>query len=128
MSVFLTVVAVARVRHLYATFRGLIHEIAKFGVVGAVNYVLDVGLFNLLLTQGLHHRPLTAKAISTVVAATSSYFMNRHWTWGHRARRGVAREYATFIILSAIALLITLAWLAFGEYVLHQNSLLARNI
>src|SRR3954452_4181946 len=128
MSVFLTVVAVARVRHLYATFRGLIHEIAKFGVVGAVNYVLDVGLFNLLLTQGFHHRPLTAKGISTIVAATSSYFMNRHWTWRDRARTGLAREYGLFILLSAVALLITLACLAFGEYVLHEHSLLARNI
>jgi putative flippase GtrA len=121
-------VAVARLRHLYATFETLIHELAKFGIVGAFNYVLDVGLFNLLLTQGLDHKPLTAKAISTVVAATSSYFMNRHWTWRHRARRGLVREYGTFILLSAIALVITLACLAFGEYVLHQNSLLSRNI
>jgi putative flippase GtrA len=121
-------VAVARLKHLYATFETLIHELAKFGVVGAFNYVVDVGLFNLLLTQGLHHKPLTAKAISTVVAATSSYFMNRHWTWRDRARRGLVREYGTFIVLSAIALVITLGCLAFGEYVLHQHSLLARNI
>ena len=121
-------VAVARLKHLYATFEALIHEVAKFGIVGAFNYVVDVGLFNLLLTQGLHHKPLTAKAISTVVAATSSYFMNRHWTWRHRARRGLVREYGTFILLSAIALMITLACLAFGEYVLNQHSLLARNI
>jgi putative flippase GtrA len=115
-------------KHLYATFETLIHELAKFGIVGAFNYVVDVGLFNLLLTQGLHHKPLTAKAISTVVAATSSYFMNRHWTWRDRARRGLVREYGTFILLSAIALVITLGCLAFGEYVLHQHSLLARNI
>jgi putative flippase GtrA len=121
-------VAVARLKHLYATFETLIHEVAKFGIVGAFNYVVDVGLFNLLLTQGLHHKPLTAKTISTVVAATSSYFMNRHWTWRDRARRGLVREYGTFILLSAIALVITLGCLAFGEYVLHQHSLLARNI
>ena len=107
---------------------GLVHEFAKFGVVGAINYVVDVGLFNLLVTQGLHHKPLTAKAISTVVAATSSYFMNRHWTWRDRARRGLAREYGTFILLSGVALTITLACLAFGEYALGQHSLLARNI
>jgi len=56
----------ARVKSLYAVFQGLLHEIAKFGVVGAVNYVLDVGVFNLLLSQGLHGKPLTAKTISTV--------------------------------------------------------------
>ena len=128
MSLSSTGVAVARLKHLYATFDTLIHEIAKFGVVGAINYVVDDGLFNLLLTQGLHHKPLTAKAISTVVAATSSYFMNRHWTWRDRARTGLAREYLTFIFLSGIALIITLGCLAFGEYALGQHSLVARNI
>ena len=115
-------------RDLYATFQTLIHELAKFGVVGAVNYVLDVGLFNLLLAEGLHEKPLTAKTISTVVAATSSYFMNRHWTWRDRARSGFVREYGLFIALSTVALLITVGSLAFGEYVLHQQSWLARNI
>jgi len=105
----------------------LFREIAKFGIVGAVNYLLDVGLFNLLIIGPLGHKPITAKAASTLVAATSSYFMNRHWTWRHRARTGVRREYTLFILLSAIALGITLGCLAFGEYVLHQDSLLARN-
>jgi putative flippase GtrA len=122
-------VAAAHVRHLYERFREILHEVAKFGVVGAFNYVLDVGLFNLLVTSGgLHHKPLTAKTISTVVAATSSFFMNRHWTWRDKKRRGLLHEYGTFIALSAVALLITLGCLAFGEYVLAQNSLLSRNI
>lgn len=121
--------AVAHVRHLYERFRELLHEIAKFGVVGAINYVIDVGLFNVFVTTGgLHHKPLTAKTISTVVAATSSFFMNRHWTWRNKQRRGLLREYGAFIGLSAIALFITIGCLAFGEYVLHQNSLLSRNI
>ncbi|MBV9293791.1 MAG: GtrA family protein [Frankiales bacterium] len=117
----------ASLRRLYKTFETLIHEIAKFGLVGAFNYLIDVGLFNLLVTQWLHHKPLTAKALSTVVAATSSYFMNRHWTWRDRARTGLVREYSLFIALSAIALGLTLGCLAFGEYVLHEQSLLARN-
>ncbi|MCA1696811.1 MAG: GtrA family protein, partial [Actinobacteria bacterium] len=55
-------------------------ELSKFGVIGAVNTALDFGVFNLLhftLGVGL----LTAQAISMVIAATSSYFMNRHWTF-----------------------------------------------
>src|SRR3954453_13085303 len=116
-----------RARVVYTTFRTLIHEIAKFGIVGAFNYVVDVGLFNILVLGALSDRPLSAKGISTIVAATSSYFIIRHWTWRHRARSGVRREYFLFLLLSAIALGITLGCLAFGEYVLHQDSLLARN-
>jgi putative flippase GtrA len=116
-----------RAKGVYPAFETIIHEVAKFGVVGAVNYALDVGLFNLLVVSAFSHRPLTAKGISTIVAATSSYFMNRHWTWRDRARTGVRREYLLFLLLSAIALGITLGCLAFGEYVLNQDSLLARN-
>jgi putative flippase GtrA len=109
-------------------YRALTRELTKFGVVGAINYVLDVGLFNLLILGPLEDKPLTAKGIATAVAATSSYFMNRHWTWRHRASSGLVREYGLFILLSAIALLITVGCLAFGEYVLDQQSWLARNL
>jgi putative flippase GtrA len=121
-------VVVRQVRSLYLTFQSLIHEIAKFGVVGAINYVIDVGIFNALLLGPLGHKPVSAKAASTLVAATLSYFMNRHWTWRHRARTSLAREYGLFILLSAIALGLTVGCLGFGEYVVHQHSLLARNI
>jgi putative flippase GtrA len=121
-------VVTARVKQVYTTFQGLIHEVAKFGVVGAINYVIDVGIFNTLVLGPLHHKPITSKAISTIIAATSSYFMNRHWTWRHRARRGLGHEYSMFILLSAVGLALTLACLSFGEYVLHEHSLLARNV
>jgi putative flippase GtrA len=118
----------ASLQELYGTWHVLVHEIAKFGVVGAINYALDVGIFNALVLGPLDHRPLTAKTISTVVAVTSSFFMNRHWTFKHRVSSGVARDYGVFFLLSAVGLAITLGCLAFSEYVLDQNSLLARNI
>lgn len=118
----------ASLHELYATWRVLVHEVAKFGVVGAFNYVLDVGLFNVLVLGPLDHRPLTAKTISTVVAVTSSYFMNRHWTFSHRVSSGHPREFAIFVLLSAVGLGITLGCLGFSEYVLDQHSLLARNL
>jgi putative flippase GtrA len=108
--------------------RALVHEMAKFGLVGSVNYVLDVAVFNVLIVGPLDNRPITAKTISTVLAATSSYFMNRHWTWRDRARSGIGREYGLFIVLSGVGLALTLGCLAFGEYVLHQDSWLARNL
>ena len=117
-----------RVRRLYERFDVLVHELGKFGVVGAFNYVLDVGLFNLLILGPLEGKPLTAKAISTIVSVTTSYFMNRHWTFRHRPGSGVARGYVIFIVLSAVGLAIVLGCLAFSEYVLNQRSLLARNI
>ena len=69
---------------------------AKFGIIGIVNTLLDLAIWNALLFIG----PIKAQIISTVVAATSSYFMNRHWTFRHRARSGLRREYILFFVFN----------------------------
>ena len=117
-----------RVRDLYATFERLLHEIAKFGIVGGINFALDVGLFNLLNESLLDNKPLTSKAISTTVAAISSYFMNRHWTWRDRDRTSLHRELPLFLLLSAVGLGIALACLGISHYVLGFTGTLADNV
>lgn len=82
-------------------------EFGKFGLVGLANYALDLALFNVLLFTVFAHAPWVAKACSTLAAATSSYFMNRHWTWRHRERNGTARELSVFFLISAVALGLT---------------------
>lgn len=114
-------------RQLYARWQLLVHELAKFGIVGAVCYVIDVGLFN-VLHSGAGVGPLTSKTISTIVAATCAYLGNRHWSFTHRARTGLRREYSLFVVLNAVGLVITLATLGFSRYVLGLTSLLAVNI
>jgi putative flippase GtrA len=115
------------VRALYDRFQVLIHEVAKFGVVGAFNAVLDIALFNWLhFSVGVG--PLTSKAISVTVAATSSYFMNRHWSFAHRARTGIRREYVLFIILSAVGLAIVEVCLAVTRYGLGLTDAWSLNI
>jgi putative flippase GtrA len=90
---------------LYQRWRHLVHELTKFGIVGAVNTVLDFGLANLLYL-GLGWPSVGAKSASVAVAATSSFFMNRHWTFRHRARTGLRREYTLFFLLNGVGLLI----------------------
>jgi putative flippase GtrA len=93
------------IQGLYERWRHLVHELAKFGIVGAINAVLDVGLANLLYL-GFGWPSLGAKTASVAVAATSSFFMNRHWTFRHRARTGLRREYTLFFLLNGVGLLI----------------------
>lgn len=111
---------------VYRRFQVLIHELAKFGIVGAFNFLLDIVLFNALRTAGVG--PLTSKTIAVTIAATSSYFMNRHWSFAHRARSGIRREYVLFIVLSAVGLAIALVCLTISHYVLGFDSQLADNI
>ena len=106
----------------------LITELGKFGAVGAVNYVLDLLIFNLLLFTIFEQLPIAAKAGSAIVATTSSYFMNRHWTWRDRAHTGTGRELTVFLAMSAIALTITEACLLLSHYGLGLTSRLDDNI
>jgi putative flippase GtrA len=114
-------------RSLEARLRAAFHEIAKFGTVGALAFVVDVGIFNLILHVA-PHKPLTAKVISTVVAATIAFVLNRAWSFKHRQRSSVRREYTLFFVLNAIGLVIAVGCLGFSRYVLGFDSRLADNI
>src|SRR5512139_443480 len=76
--------------------RRLGSEIAKFGTVGAMAFVIDVGLFNVLRAGVLADSPLTAKTISVIVATAFAYVANRNWTYRDRARTGYGRETVLF--------------------------------
>ena len=107
-------------------------EIAKFGAVGLSAFVIDVGLFNILMYAGgdgpLNDRPLTAKALSVITATTFAYFGNRFWTFRHRGRTHMGREYALFFALNGIGMLIALTCLWFSHYALGLDSPLADNV
>lgn len=112
---------------LYYGLGVIVRELMKFGVVGGVAFVVDVGLFN-LLRVGLELGPLTSKTLSVVAATTVAYFGNRHWTFRHRGRSGLRREYVLFFLLNAVGLAIALACLFLSHYVLGLTSPLADNI
>jgi putative flippase GtrA len=115
---------VSFLRRLYDGWHRLIREFTKFGIIGVVNTVLDFGIFNALLPIG----PLKAQVVATTVAATSSYFMNRHWTFRHRARSGLRREYSLFFLFNGIGLAIALAVLGFTKYGLGHDDRVSINI
>jgi putative flippase GtrA len=93
-------------------FHGIVAEVTKFGAVGVVNTVLDYAVLNLLLSIG----PLKAKVVSTIVATTASYIMNRQWTFSNRDRASLRREYVLFFALNLAGLAIQLGVLAVAKY------------
>lgn len=95
-------------------WRPLAKEIAKFGAVGGINTVIDFAVFNLLMVLGLP--ALKSNVVSTVVATTSSYAMNRKWTYADRARTAVRREYTLFFAFNLVGMAIQLAVLGVVKY------------
>ncbi|WP_083501745.1 GtrA family protein [Sphaerimonospora mesophila] len=114
-------------RHAYERFASLVHELLKFGTVGAIAFVIDFGGAN-LLRFGLDIGPLKSKILSTILAATFAYLGNRYWTYRHRQRSGLAREYVLFFVLNGIGLLPPLILIAFVTYVLGLDDLVSYNI
>ena len=113
---------------LYRRFESLVHELAKFGVVGACAFVIDVGIYNALRLGPLTDRPTTAKIISSLVAIGAAYLGNRFWTYRNRPRTGYARETALFLVFNLLGICIALLCQAFTHYVLGFDSLLADNL
>ncbi|GAA1517978.1 GtrA family protein [Sphaerisporangium rubeum] len=114
------------IRRLYDRFSALFRELAKFGTVGALAFVIDFGGTN-LLRYGVQLGPLTSKVGATVIAATFAYLANRFWTWRHREKSGLAREYFLFFVLNGIGLLISLLIIGFVEYTLGWTDPLSYN-
>ncbi|MGZ4601792.1 MAG: GtrA family protein, partial [Oryzihumus sp.] len=90
----------------------LVREMLKFGVVGAVALVVDVGTFNALRFVGghgpLYDKPLTAKVISVTLATLTAWAGNRYWTFRHRRRTAVHHELALFVVFNVVGMGIAL--------------------
>lgn len=115
------------IRSAYERFASLLHELLKFGTVGAIAFVIDFGGSN-LLRFGVGMGPLTSKVFATVIAATFAYLGNRLWTFRHREQSGLAREYFLFFLLNGIGLLISLLIIGFVTYWLKLDDPLSFNI
>jgi putative flippase GtrA len=110
----------------------LIPELSKFGVVGALALVVDVGGFNVLRYAGghglLYEWPLSAKVLSASASTVVSWLGNRYWTFRHRRRKSASREFLLFVIMCAVGTGIAVACLATSHYGFGLTSALADNI
>ncbi len=95
-------------------------QLAKFAAVGASGYVVNLGVYAVLLHGGVHFR--LAAVCSFVVSATTNYLLNRIWTF--RADRGhFAHQGLRFLVVAAASLganqlwLTVFVWLGAGKIV-----------
>jgi putative flippase GtrA len=113
--------------------RALVTQFGRFGVVGLVGLVIDVGVFNILrLTvlspEALHEGPVVAKIISTSLAIIANWLGNRYWTFGRERRPHWLLEALEFALVSIGGLLIALGCLWVSHYALGLTSVVADNI
>ena len=102
----------------------------KFAVVGVIGFVVDFGIFNLLLgpldlllSSGADlHRMLVmlglapeqvirlsstlAGVISFIAAIISNFLWNRYWTYPDSRSRSLRRQFAMFVVVSVAGIVI----------------------
>jgi putative flippase GtrA len=86
----------------------IIYQLAKFILVGGLNFLIDMGVLNFLIfstgvSTGLVQSGF--KSLSFLVAVTNSYVWNRHWTFKNEAdeaQESVSQEFFQFFIITVI--------------------------
>ena len=115
------------IRDTYFRFQLLVHEIAKFGIVGAVGFVVQLSVQN-ALHSGAGVGPLTAVVIAYAVATVVTFVGNRHWAFKHRKGKGLGQEGTLFVLLNVVGIFIQVGIVAFVHYGLHMTDNLSYNV
>jgi putative flippase GtrA len=95
-------------RDLFGRVRHLIHELAKFGIIGIIGFIVTEVGFNLCHFDwklGL----FTSNALATIVATAITFVGNKYWTFRHRSGHGTTHETVMFFVLNGVGMLIQYA-------------------
>ena len=103
--------------------RKLIEQFLKFGVVGTIAFCIDYGVL-MLLSQAFDVDPVLSAAVSFCVSVVFNYMASIRYVFTHRADMSRSREFAVFIVLSAVGLVINEACMAAGVAVLGTSALM----
>ena len=107
-------------------FAELIPELAKFGVVGLVGSIVDLG-GAAYLHGAVGIGPMVSKGLSIIAATVLTYLGSRFWTFRHRVNQGLLREGALFAVLNVVGLVIAECVIAFVTYGLDMKGTLVFN-
>ena len=98
----------------------IIYQIAKFGVIGVGNVLVDLGVLSLVTMIFSSYFNIESKdamigavtfyslfkSISFIVANINSYFWNKYWTFDQGKKKQTKSEFVQFFAVSIIGFLI----------------------
>jgi putative flippase GtrA len=115
-----------RMASLRKRLADLIPELMKFGVVGLIGSIVDLGGADYLHVH-LGVGPMVAKGLSITAATVVTYLGSRFWTFRHRVNQALLREGVLFVALNVVGLAIAEVVIATATYGLDMRSELAYN-
>lgn len=103
-----------RIRGLASLFW---REVAKFGAVGGVAFVIDNGLYWYLIHGPMSGSEVKARFVSAGIATVFAWVANRYWTFRHRRQPNAARELVMFVFINVIGMGIAAGCVWVAKYV-----------
>lgn len=123
--------AIRRPRLDIAALRAWFAEMTRFLVVGGVSFVIDLGVFNLLVFGPGHvllHKTTTANVIAITIATLVSWLGNRHWTFADKRTDRQSRELLVYAAINVVAALVPVGTVALARYTFSLDDALALNV
>ncbi len=102
-----------RIRGLASLFW---REVAKFGAVGGVAFVIDNGLYWYLIHGPMDESVVKARFVSAGIATIFAWVANRYWTFRHRRQPNAARELVMFVFINVVGMGIAAGCVAVARY------------
>jgi len=87
----------------------VVYQLAKFILVGGLNFLIDMGVLNFLIFATGISAGITQsgfKSLSFLVAVINSYIWNRYWTFKREIKKSVLQEFFQFFTISVVVFLI----------------------
>lgn len=81
----------------------LINQIMKFGIVGALAFVIDYGVYT-ILANGLQINYLISNIFGFILSLIFNYIMSMKFVFERKENADKRKEFVTFAILSVIGL------------------------
>lgn len=106
--------------------RKLIEQILKFGVVGAIAFIIDWGILNLLVGV-FHMHNVIAGTISFFISLVFNYFASMKYVFKHRPDMARWMEMAIFLFSSLVGLFLNALIIWLSTYGMNRDAFITQH-
>lgn len=105
--------------------KNLINQIIKFGVVGAVAFVIDYGIM-VLCKEIFHFSVLLSAGFGFTISVIFNYIASVKWVFNVKDDNNKSKQFITFIIFSIIGLILTEIIMYIGTDIINISYLIVK--
>lgn len=104
------------VERFTALVRLLWREVAKFGAVGGVAFIIDSGLTWILVHTLMEGSDAKARVVGATVATVFAWVANRLWTFRDRRAENKWTEFAKFLLVNILGMGVAVGFTYAAKY------------